>query len=134
MAVSSPPPPAQPPLDPSVLPMKWGWAKLTTQDGRSSLGFFYIDKMAGPSLRQLIELDSQPSDEAIRAEGQRVGYCGSTIVRVGGHEWVNGTFAAELSPNMLQPRPGMAKVISLTDEEMSRWALPAAPGWIATYL
>lgn len=127
--------PASAPAATRAVPPEWGWARLNDR-GQKSLGYYYRDRMAGPSFHVVSEA-SEPAPTADSLRDMR--YRGSLTVRLGAHETMQIPEGAADLASVLRGRfdSGGASgcvVLKLTKAERDELGLPDAPPWIDAYL
>jgi hypothetical protein len=140
-AFASHAPGAPPPMN-VQLPPEWGWVWVHHAAANLKvLGYYYRDKMAGPSLKIVVDLKAVPP-EHVAAAANAAGYSGNATFRLGAHETIN---AEHLPPDfaaMMRQKyesgvgtagPQCAVVLKLTTQERASLGLPPAPPHMEAY-
>lgn len=126
------------------IPPGWGWAKVHLKSaGLKALGYYYKDRMAGPSFKILVDLASPLDDAAIRDAAREKQYRAESTFRLGAHETINvepvpPDFAAMLrqkyESGTSPAGPQCAVVLFLTTDERRALDLPERLPGIDVYL
>ena len=133
------PAPEAPPASRAAVPEEWGWYRMHVRGSRKALGYYYVDRTAGPSFKIVVELDSQPTADEIRKQAAAAQYRGSSTFRLPGFETVNTEGLPEDFAALMRKKyeecegPGDAILLKLTQAERAEYGLPETPEWVGVY-
>jgi hypothetical protein len=129
-----------PPARARDVPQEWGWYRLHARSAKlKALGYYYRDRMAGPSFNMLFDLATPASADEVCRQAAAARYRGSSTFRLPGHETLNVEGLPEDFASMLRAKyeqcdgPG-AVLLRLTRAERAEYGLPDSPPWIGSYL
>lgn len=135
--------PAAPPAGTVQFPREWGWVKLHMRAaGVKSLGYYYRDKAAGPSVKMVVDLLTTPPEQIAQA-ARTAGYAGNSTFRLPGFESLHVDNMPEEVLAMHRESfekghgaagPQTAVVLYLTENERAQLGLPIAPPHMELYL